>query len=157
MKKIKLNFFLFGLFLVIFSACDKNKVFEDYKSIPGAVWSQDSLVKFTVPIADTTNYHNLYLNVRNKVSYSYSNLWLFIEIVDPSGEAAKDTFEVTLAEPSGKWLGDGFGGLKSLQRVYRRNVYFPVSGDYKINIQQGMREENLEGINDIGFRVEKIQ
>ena len=157
MKKANSTLFLFGLLLVVFSACDKNKVFEDYKSIPNAVWHQDSLVQFTVPVTDTANYHNLYLNIRNQVSYPYSNLWLFIEIVNPVGEAVKDTFEVALAEPSGRWLGDGFSGLKTLQSVYRRSVYFPVSGDYKINIQQGMREENLKGISDIGFRVEKNQ
>ncbi|MCG6188734.1 gliding motility lipoprotein GldH [Maribellus maritimus] len=157
MKKIKHLFFLFGLLLFILSACDKNKVFEEYKTIPEKVWNQDSLVHFSFPVTDTLQHHNLYLNIRNEVSYSYSNLWLFIEIVQPDGKSVKDTFEVTLADPSGKWLGEGFSGLKTLQAVYRRNVYFPVSGEYKINIQQGMREENLEGISDIGFRVEKIQ
>ena len=155
MKKLLSAFFLFVLILIVFSACDRNKVFEDYKTIPEALWNKDSLVQFNVPVTDTTIYHNLYVNVRNDVSYPYSNIWLFIEIEDPLGEAVTDTFEVTLAEPSGKWLGDGFGGLKTLQRVYRRNIYFPVSGNYKINIRQGMREENLGGISDIGFRVEK--
>ena len=155
MKRIKsYTFFLFGILLIIFSACDRNRVFEEYKPIPDSVWSQDSLMQFTVPVSDTLQYHNLYINVRNGVSYSYSNLWLFIEIVQPDGKAVKDTFEITLADPSGKWLGDGFGGLKTLQTVYRRNVYFPISGEYKITIQQGMREENLSGISDIGLRVE---
>jgi gliding motility-associated lipoprotein GldH len=34
-------------------------------------------------------------------------------------------------------------------------VYFPVSGEFTVAIQQGMREEILEGIHDVGFRVEK--
>jgi gliding motility-associated lipoprotein GldH len=157
MKKLNHPFLLFGLLLIVFSACDRKKVFEDYKSIPDAVWNQDSLVMFTIPVTDTLQHHNLLVNVRNEVSYPYSNLWLFIEIVQPDGETVKDTFEVALADPSGKWLGDGFGGLKTLQAMYRRNVYFPETGKYEINIQQGMREKNLSGISDIGFRVEKIQ
>ncbi len=156
MKKVKPAFFFFGLLLIIFSACDRNKIFEEYKPIPDSGWNQDSLVHFSIPVTDTLQQHNLYINVRNKVSYSYSNLWLFVEIVQPDGKAVKDTFEISLADPSGKWFGEGFGGLKTLQTIYRRNVYFPVSGEYKINIRQGMREENLEGISNIGFRVEKI-
>ena len=157
MKKCKYPLILFIFIFLIFSACDRNRVFEDYVAISGSQWHQDSLVQFTVPVSDTLQQHNLYVNIRNKTTYSYSNLWLFIEIVQPDGKAVKDTFEVALADPSGKWFGNGFGGLKTLQKVFRRNVYFPVSGDYKINIQQGMRDKNLEGISDIGFRVEKIQ
>ncbi len=157
MKKFLIQIFLFGLTIILFSACDRNKVFEDYIAIPDSVWNQDSIVQFDVPVTDSLQNHNLYINIRNEVNYTYSNLWLFIEIIQPDGKATKDTFEVTLAEPSGKWLGDGFGGLKTLQVIYRRNVYFPLLGEYKINIQQGMREENLKGISDVGFRVEKVQ
>ena len=157
MKKFLIRIFLFGLAILLFSACDRKKVFEDYIAIPNLVWNQDSIVQFDVPITDSLQNHNLYVNIRNEVDYTYSNIWLFIEIIQPDGKATKDTFEITLAEPSGKWLGDGFGGLKSLQVIYRRNVYFPLTGEYKINIQQGMREENLKGISDVGFRVEKVQ
>ena len=117
MKKFFIQIFLFGILITLFSACDKNKVFEDYISIPESGWNQDSILQFTVPVIDSLQNHNLYINIRNEVDYSYSNLWLFVEIVQPDGKAAKDTFEVTLAEPSGKWLGDGFGGLKTLQVI----------------------------------------
>jgi gliding motility-associated lipoprotein GldH len=40
--------------------------------------------------------------------------------------------------------------------MYRSNVFFPNSGDYKISIQQGMRVNVLEGISDVGLRVEKM-
>ncbi len=157
MKKSKRLLIIFGLLLVIFPGCDKNKVFEGYKSIPGAVWERDSIAQFIVPVTDTVMYNNLYVNIRNNISYPYSNLWLFIEIAQPNGESVKDTFELTLADPLGKWTGDGFGDLRTLQAIYRENVYFPVAGEYKINIQQGMRVKGLTGISDIGLRVEKNQ
>lgn len=145
-----------GLILVVFYACDANRVFEDYRAIPDGKWHKDSLVVFDIPISDTLVNHNLYVNVRNDINYNYSNLWLFIEIAQPGGTAVRDTFEMALADPAGKWLGEGFGGLKTRQAIYRRNVFFPVSGVYTISIGQGMRQEVLSGISDVGFRVEKV-
>lgn len=155
MKQI-FQLIIFGALLISIFACDRNQVFEEYKTIPQKNWHKDSLVVFNIPVTDTTQNHNLIVNIRNDINYKYSNLWLFIEVQQPGGEAIKDTFELSLADPSGKWLGDGFGGLKTRHVIFRRNVYFPATGNYQINIQQGMREELLAGISDVGFRVEKL-
>ena len=144
------------IFLIIISSCDNSRIFEDYQSISESGWHKDSLVIFNILIFDTLQNHNLLVNVRNDMTYKYSNLWLFIEIDQPGGVVLKDTFELSLAHPSGKWLGDGFGGFKTRQVMYRRNVYFPASGNYKINVQHGMRDDKLAGISDIGFRVENL-
>jgi len=145
---------IIGALLMVLSACDTNRVFDEYKPIKGENWHQDSLLVFTIPIRDTIQNHNLYINVRNEINYDYSNLWLFVDIEQPNGAAKRDTFEMALANPSGKWLGKGFGGYKTRQAVYRRNVYFPSSGDYKISFQQGMRQTILSGISDVGLRIE---
>jgi len=157
MKNLKLQFLFIVLIALLFSACDTNVVFEKYKKIPQTGWQKDSLVVFTIPITDTLQNHNLSLNIRNDIKYSYSNLWLFIKITQPGKTAVTDTFEVMLANGAGKWLGEGFGGIKTRQVPYRSGVYFPVSGDYKISIQQGMRDENLKAITDVGIRIEKAE
>lgn len=157
MKKIHFPLIFLFFISLLFAACDGNREFEKYHPIPKEGWHKDSLVVFNIPIVDTLLNHNLYINVRNDVNYNYSNLWLFIEINQPGNIAAADTFEISLADPSGKWLGEGFGGIKTQQQVYKRGVYFPVSGEFQINVLHGMREEYLKGITDIGFRVEKIK
>ncbi len=40
-----------------------------------------------------------------------------------------DTFEFTLAEPSGKWKGSGIGCTNVL---YKNSVYFPRKGNYTL-------------------------
>ena len=145
----------FILSLVIFYSCDNNRIFEKNKAVPEKGWNKDSVIAFEVPITDTLVQYNFYINVRNDIKYKYSNLWLFIEINQPDGNSVADTFEVALADPTGKWLGEGFGGVKNRQVIFKRNVYYPVSGDYKINVRQGMREDVLKGITDIGIRLER--
>ncbi len=156
MNKIRLQIILTILVLTGFSSCDRNLIFEKYEPIPENGWHKDSLVVFNIAVTDTLQNHNLYINVRNDIEYKYSNLWLFIEINQPGEIGVADTLELTLADPKGKWLGEGFGGIKTQQIRYKSGVYFPVSGEYTINIQHGMRDEPLEGITDIGFRVEKV-
>lgn len=141
--------------VAIFTSCNNDALFEKYQNIPDSQWHKDSLVVFEVPVTDTLQNHNLLVNIRNEIDYNYSNLWLFIEIVRPDGKAVKDTFELTLAAPSGKWLGEGFGNLRTQQVMYRRNVNFPVPGEYKVSIQHGMREDILDGISDVGITLQK--
>ncbi|MEZ5104603.1 MAG: gliding motility lipoprotein GldH [Draconibacterium sp.] len=155
MKKISLQFIFLVTILIVFIACDKNLVFDKYQPIPKSGWDNDSLLVFDIPVADTIQNHNLFINVRNDIRYKYSNLWLFIDIIQPGGTTLTDTFEIKLAAPSGKWLGKGFGGVKTCETIYKKNIFFPVSGDYKIEIQQGMRENVLKGITDIGVKLEK--
>lgn len=138
-------------------ACDANRIFDEYKQINDSNWNKDSLVVFTIPITDTIQNYNMFINVRNDINYNFSNLWLFINIIQPNGTFVSDTFEIALAEPSGEWLGEGFGGVKKREIMYRGNVYFPVSGDYSISIQQGMREKDLRGVTDVGVRIEKAK
>ena len=139
-----------------FASCDSRQVFDKYLEIDNSTWHKDSLVTFKVPVSDTLENHNLLIQLRNETSYRFSNLWLFIRITEPNGRVEKDTFEIVLADPSGRWLGDGFGGLKTRQSTYRRNVTFPASGEFEISIGHGMRDELLKGIHDVGFRVEKV-
>ena len=155
MKRAHFYLIFFFTSLIVFYACDSNRVFEKNLSVPEDGWNKDSVITFIVPITDTLQNHNFYINVRNDIKYKYSNLWLFIDINQPGSKSVTDTFEITLADPTGKWLGDGFGGVKTRQVIFKRNVYFPVSGDYKINIKQGMRDNKLKGITDIGIRLEK--
>ena len=156
MKKFGLQILAGCLLVFSILACYNDSVFNKYKTIPKGEWHRDSLVLFQVQVNDTLQNHNLFINVRNDIEYKYSNLWLFVEIIQPGDTTAvKDTFEFTLADPTGKWLGHGFGGVKTNEMLYKGNVYFPVSGDYEIQIQHGMRGKLLDGITDIGFRVEK--
>jgi len=136
-------------------SCDSQRIFDTYKRLPESGWHTDSLQLFTFDIASTTQNHNLYFNIRNDRSYGFSNLWLFVKIFPPEGDLITDTIQVLLAHPDGKWMGKGFSGIYTNQKPYRAHVYFPVEGKYTIQIQHGMRPKVLEGLTDIGIRVEK--
>ncbi|NNC49611.1 MAG: gliding motility lipoprotein GldH [Flaviramulus sp.] len=154
------------LFFLVFSflniSCDSNRIFDTYKSIPNK-WHKDSVVSFKVTPPDSINSYNLFVNLRNTNAYKYNNLFLIVEMVLPHGKTTKDTIEYKMAEPSGKLLGTGFTDVKENKLWYKEGVVFKETGDYTINIQHAMRENGrvsgvaeLEGITDVGFRIENI-
>lgn len=153
LKRILLPAILAGMILV---SCDPKKVFDEYRTIPGATWAADSVMEFSFSVARKTDNHNLYFNIRNDQKYGFSNLWLFVTLVPPAGPVLTDTTQVILAEPSGRWIGKGFCGVYDNRFIYRRNVYFPEPGRYSIRIRHGMRPEMLTGITDFGVRIEKV-
>jgi len=147
--------FLFFLVGLVFFSCDRNKVYESNTEIPGGIWNNNYSAEFIVDITDTESQHNVYVNIRNKSDYSYSNLFLFINSKAPDGAMIRDTVEYILADKRGKWLGSGLGSVWFNQLPFKTNVKFPLKGQYTFHIEQAMRVKELNSIVDIGIRVEK--
>ncbi len=154
MKKF-LYYSLSLILLVGVISCDRKRVFESYYELNKNGWNKDSVVVFNAMITDTVKNHNLYVNIRNKGAYAYSNIYLFMTIGSPDGKMRTDTVEFTLADPSGRWRGSGLGDLYDNQIIYKSSVAFPHKGKYEFQIKQGMRDNVLQGIRDIGIRIEK--
>ncbi|WP_375238564.1 gliding motility lipoprotein GldH [Aurantibacter sp.] len=157
----KNNFYLFLLILFCFS-CDSQAVFDEYKSFSNA-WNKDEIVSFNVNPNDSINPYNLFVNVRNTNAYKYKNLFLIVEMDFPNGKVVTDTLEYNMADKTGALLGEGISTTKTSKLWYKEAVKFLEHGDYKVKIQHAMRKNgevngvvNLEGITDIGFRIEKI-
>ncbi len=156
MRPLRKGFFILSS-LLFFISCDYNRVYDNTYSIPEQTWNKDSLLIFDVEIKDTINLHNFYINIRHNTDYPYSNIFFFINTVFPNGSAGRDTIEIILADNRGNWVGKGSGKLKDNQVLLRRNLRFPKSGIYSFSIEQAMRKNNLEGIEDLGIRIEKIE
>jgi gliding motility-associated lipoprotein GldH len=157
--KINSSILILVLTLLFFS-CDKKRVFDEYKSV-GNSWHKDSVVSFDLPELDSTKRYNLFVNLRANNDYPFNNLFLIVALEMPNGFTKVDTLEYQMASPDGEILGDGFTDLKESKLFYKENVRF--RSKYKVNIKQALRESGkiqgksmLEGITDVGFRIEKI-
>lgn len=160
---LKSSFPILIIIAICFFSCDPNRVYDDYESIPNG-WNKDSVITFKLQNIDSVQNYNLFINVRNNSEFAYSNLFLIAQIQFPQGKVITDTLEYQMATPSGEWLGTGFGDIRENKFWYKENVRFDEPGDYKVSIQHAMRKsgdeqgiEELEGITDVGFRIENIQ
>jgi gliding motility-associated lipoprotein GldH len=153
---MKNKFFILIVSSLFFTGCVKNDVYLKYKTINLTGWNKDSLFTFDIQIKDTTILYNLYINVRNRSEYPYQNMWLFLSVNSPDNILSKDSIECYLADKHGKWLGSGIGSVYEMPVLYQQKVKFGKAGIYRYKIVHGMRDSILQGINDIGMRVEKI-
>lgn len=156
MKNIFPAGLIFSLLMVLLTvACNGDVVYERNERIPGNEWSRYHIPVFEAEITDTLNAYNLLINLRNTGEYPRSNLFLFISATSPQGAFTRDTLELVLAEPSGRWKGRGFGSVWQNRFFYRQNVRFPERGKYTFEVEQAMRIDDLPGILDVGLRIER--
>ncbi len=155
---------LFTLVAILITSCSNDATFDVYKSLPNSEWHKDSIVNFKFSPVDTISTNNLFINLRNNNDYQYSNLFVIVDINFPNNSGFVDTLEYEMTNAQGKFLGTGLTDLKENKLEYKTNVIFPITGEYTINIQQAMRKSGavdgitkLEGITDVGLRIEKTQ
>lgn len=137
-------------------SCESAFVYDQYQLIEGTSWSKDKIYYFTFDIADASVPYKVTLEIRNNNFYPYQNLWLFIGEEKPVGPMSRDTIECQLADEFGKWNGRGITLFESSYSL-RKNYRFPHAGRYTLSLQQGMRDNHLSGIEEIGIRVEALK
>ena len=141
--------------VIFLQSCNSNVVFTNFVTIPEKTWDLMNIASYKVPVTDTINSNNIFFTIRTGSSYPYRNIYLFVSTTAPDGKILTDTLEYYLADEKGKWIGRGFGDIHELDLPYKSNVYFPLKGTYRFNIQHGMRIEDLKGVYDFGLTIEK--
>jgi gliding motility-associated lipoprotein GldH len=145
---------VFFICLFLFS-CGKNQtVYNQYQTIAHSTWEKDKEYYFTFHIDDSTVPYNITLEIRNNNLYPYQNLWLFLNEESPIGSMARDTMECMLADDFGKWLGNGISLFQTSFPI-KTNYHFTDTGSYTFSFRQGMRNDTLRGIQEMGLRIEK--
>jgi len=149
---------LFALITItIFISCNSENIYTATKMIPDISWNKYNKPVFQAEIIDTLQPCNIYITLRSTPDYPFRNIFLFVTTTSPEGHIIKDTVEYMIADESGRWLGNGLGDIHDLSLPYKLNVLFPVSGTYRFRIEQGMRKDDLDGIMDIGIRIDKSE
>ncbi|MDR1592446.1 MAG: gliding motility lipoprotein GldH [Prevotellaceae bacterium] len=140
--------------LSLLTGCSEDDtLFCKYRTIPLSQWHKDSVLVFTVEIADTLPLYEIDLLIRNTDEYAYQNLWLFFSQSCDNEPSERDTVNVFLADDYGNWRGTGVRSFFDNCFLYRDSVRFHRAGAYRFTIAHGMRYEMLDGISDAGLQI----
>lgn len=153
-KAIIFRVFLFCI-IIAGAACSFKSLYENTTDIPKGVWNKENVIQFNVPVLDTINSYNIILSIRNNNLYPFSNIYILSDTYSPKGNVVRDTIQIELCDSHGKWYGKGIGGIWQNRIYYKKNIRFPVSGAYRFNFKQAMRNDDLEGIIDMGIKIER--
>ena len=142
---------------MMFSSCDKARVFEQNQQILDYKWNYEDPKTFVVDIKDTNQHYNLTVNIRHSFQFDWRNAWVKITTTFPDGKSFDKRVNLVLSEPDGHWLGDCLGDNCDMQVQIQQNAIFPLAGKYTFKIAQDMRVNPLPAVKSIGLRVEKSQ
>ena len=143
---------------LLLGSCIKSDLFEKNATIPGQEWEYSFKPAIQFDITDTVSSYNIYIVVRHTDAFRYNNLWIRIKSSAP-GDSATTTqqFDLPLASQN-RWTGSGMDDIYEHRiLLYRSPVKFFKPGQYKVSIEQVMRENPLQHILNVGLRLEKVK
>lgn len=155
----KTSWLFFGMLLLTLSSCLTSNSFQKQVPIEDAAWSRAQKPEFEFEIKDTTAIYEPQLLIRHDDNYPFSNIWVRIYIQLPNDTQISDSFqaEIPLADPEGNWLG----AAQSVNWTHRVRVNsrkfdeFKKAGRYTVRVAQIMREDPLQGVLNVGWRLDK--
>ena len=156
-----MKFKIYILFSLVIFSCDSNVEFLKYNSVNG-VWHKDSLQEFSFELNETNEY-NTFVNLRINEEYKFSNIFLITTLKDSLNILSKDTLQFKLADKSGKFIGKKIINIVDNKLVHKKQLRLEGNKKYFLSIEHAMRVinkvgglENLQGVTDIGYKIEKI-
>ena len=144
--------------LLIATACDTNRVFENNKDFEKRYWLSGDQPSFDFQIDNTSVGYNLYCNLRNEISYPNSRIFLTYHLSDSTGKELQKAmiseylFDKKTGEPFGK---SGLGDIYDHRFLLLKNYAFLQPGKYTMRFEQFMRSDTLRGVLAVGLRVER--
>lgn len=130
-------------------------MYQETLKISDAKWNRNELAKFSFNIEDSLSSYDLYLMIRHAGNFPYKNLYLFSKTYGPRDVFAKDTAQMIFADDKGNWLGKGIGDIYDYEFKFKEQIVFPYKGEYQIQLEQAMRDIEVEGVTDIGIKLKK--
>ena len=152
------------IFSVFLMSCNIDIQFIDYNSING-LWHKDSVQNFNfeLNITEKTAY-NSFINLRINEDYIFNNIFLIVTIRDSVNIVSIDTLEHKLVDKYGRFLGSKRINIVDNSLLHKENISLDSEKKYFVSIEHAMRVINkvgglelLEGVVDVGFKIEKAK
>lgn len=118
-------------------------------------WLYDEVLSDSFTVNNPDHYHQLFANFRINSDYSFANIQVKLTLINPDSTQISFPLSIPLAEKSGKWLGSGFGSVKTYQVPILHRKLLNQSGSYHLRLEQNMRLENLSNVLSAGMRVDE--
>lgn len=131
--------------------CRDDLFFTKSYDIEDYAWGSEDVKEFTFNITDTSKVYMWFVDVRHTGDFEFSNFYVFPRRISPNGKIYTDTLNIPVADPVGRWYGKGLGDILDNRILWKKDVKFPQEGKYVFELEQGSREDELEGIVNIGF------
>ncbi len=141
---------------MMLSGCVDGGAFGEFHNRGPEGWAYGDTALFTIARTDSLAPAELRVAVRNNNSYPYSNLWLEVTATLPDGKTAlRDTVNLPLADPYGRWTGRGFGAGYQTEVAVNPQVVLP--NGTRVSVRHIMRVDTVTGIEQVGVTLSPLK
>lgn len=156
-RKHSLFLTLIGLTVALmFGSCNRKAVYSHFAhtTIDGWGWGQTDSLYFDVPPVPEEGVYAPTVGMRCNSSYPFRELVLIVgQQVCPRNVQWEDTISFLLADDEGNYLGQGVNYFQ--YSLSLPDLYLDKNDSLHVTISHFMKRENLPGIADIGFTLER--
>ncbi len=137
------------------TACGDNFTFKSEIKIPNGQWAYTDTLDFKVPVSDTAQLYNLYIQFTHADTFPTQNIYLKLYTRFPDGKRVSRIRSFDLYDIEGKPAGKCSGTSCATRLLLQNNLYFNQMGEYTITLEQYSRSNLLGGITAVGIMMEK--
>lgn len=146
-------------FPVLVMSCGKQYIYDEEVEIPNNIWTYDQAIDFEFDVEDTTQWYNLYVEVKHDKEYQNQNAYAKLKITFPDGEVKNREVSFELASAEGEWMGECSGDYCRSKLAYNgpEPMRFLQKGRFKMHFEQYTRQDSLEGISSLRLMLEEAE
>lgn len=139
------TFVSLALMFVFLAACSgQENQYSEYQFIDNSEWNYGDTLTFLPCHSDSLISCNAVVSIRHDGSFPFTEAAIELTVGN-----LRDTLMLSLADNSGKWIGQGIGTNFQVSDTLRRRFIHP-SG-LPITLRQVLRADTLRGIDRIGI------
>lgn len=144
--------------LCLLAACDRSTLVHTYAHVDGAVWRHADTLLIESELLDSGRVGRMYIDVRSDSRYPYANLGISIEGMGPDSTPVFPQKEVDVQLIDGQGGSNDGSGREAIRtvEVLIDTLRMEKSGMYRFRIAQSMTDSVLNGIRDVGIRIESF-
>jgi len=147
----------FFIIILLLASCQNDNYYQKSETIAQKGWALNQIISFKDSLSsDQPENLHFEINLRHTNIYPYQNIWLFVQTKCSDGSVRKDSINWTLSESNGRWLGSGWGSFYDVSYPLKDIKVRKTKNQkrwFSIEIQHGLRDENIEGIDAVGVRL----
>ena len=139
-------------------SCQQLDAYEKNEPIRHHNWHSNQLLKGTVSVTDTHSLYKSSIILRHTDAYAYNNMWIELGWQTPGDSMKYQKLNLSLGNDALGWYGTGLDDIWEV-RIPLEKAPFQLqkSGIYHYSIRQIMRDDPLQAIMSVGFRLEKVR
>ena len=139
--------------LILISSCTDKTIYSHSVSFENGTWKNQDPAIFNFSIDETTEKYNLFLDIDHSADYSFENLYVRIKTQFPDQTTVLDTLSIEMIDNQGGWISNCGNDNCELTVFLQQRTMFKSAGDHQISIEQFTRQNDLQGVRSLAFRV----